>query len=490
MLHAAPELATLVALFAWAATFWNGPLINDVGWQLWIGRQLNEGARLYVDILELNPPLWFWFGALIQRLAAATGIGGSQLLTLALAFCAAGAVFLCRPLLQYRRERMAAAAAIVLTLFLSSPFALGQREQLTAITILPYLALIAARSEGRRVDAPLAVAVAVALFAASGLALKHYFALVPLALEAWLWWRTKRWRLRPELAALAIAATSYAASIVLLTPAYLTTIVPLLRTAYGDFDQPLAVQMLQPAVPAALLAAIMVLRGAARPAMASVALVAAAAFAGAYFIQAKAFAYHTVPLLSVALLALFAGLSSREGRLPWRDTVLAPLALASAAAIPLTADRPRQDHALASATRYLPPGAGITMISSSGVAAWPLVEERGFHWHSRHMMLWMLAPAWSEQKEGAIRPNLQALANEVRREVATEIGCHRPAMVLIDTRWDQLTPEGSVLRHFQGDPIFREGMRHYERAPDSDYLQVFRRRNPARTSAQMCSTRP
>jgi hypothetical protein len=35
------------------------PLTHDVVWQLWIARQLLQGAEIYRDIWEVNPPLWF-----------------------------------------------------------------------------------------------------------------------------------------------------------------------------------------------------------------------------------------------------------------------------------------------------------------------------------------------------------------------------------------------------------------------------------------------
>ena len=65
-----PAAVGLAGLLLWAVVFWSGPLVNDVGWQLWIGREMNRGASLYGDILEVNPPLWFWIGAGIERLAA------------------------------------------------------------------------------------------------------------------------------------------------------------------------------------------------------------------------------------------------------------------------------------------------------------------------------------------------------------------------------------------------------------------------------------
>ncbi len=37
-----------------------GTVDPDVAWQLWIAHQVNHGGRLYRDMVEVNPPLWFW----------------------------------------------------------------------------------------------------------------------------------------------------------------------------------------------------------------------------------------------------------------------------------------------------------------------------------------------------------------------------------------------------------------------------------------------
>src|SRR5690349_22958631 len=43
---------------------------SDVAWQLWIAGRLHAGAHLYRDIIEVNPPLWFWMAIPVERLAA------------------------------------------------------------------------------------------------------------------------------------------------------------------------------------------------------------------------------------------------------------------------------------------------------------------------------------------------------------------------------------------------------------------------------------
>jgi hypothetical protein len=56
----------------------------DVAWQLWIGHQLRHGARLYIDIIETNPPLWFWMAMPVDWLADRLGTGANTVLVSAM----------------------------------------------------------------------------------------------------------------------------------------------------------------------------------------------------------------------------------------------------------------------------------------------------------------------------------------------------------------------------------------------------------------------
>ena len=106
-----PAAIGLAGLLLWAAVFWTGPLVNDVAWQLWIGRAMNGGASLYGDILEVNPPLWFWIGAGIERLGSATGLAGERWLALAFLAYAALSLLLTLRLIEERRGQRASAKA-------------------------------------------------------------------------------------------------------------------------------------------------------------------------------------------------------------------------------------------------------------------------------------------------------------------------------------------------------------------------------------------
>src|SRR5687768_10922277 len=53
------------------------PPTNDAAWQIWIGRRLAGGARLYRDIVEINPPLWFWLAVPIVKASEVLGVSAA-----------------------------------------------------------------------------------------------------------------------------------------------------------------------------------------------------------------------------------------------------------------------------------------------------------------------------------------------------------------------------------------------------------------------------
>ena len=471
------EVLGLAAIALWAVVFWSGPLINDAGWQLWVGRQINGGARLYVDIMEVNPPLWFWIAAVVQRMSALTGIAGQQLLVLLFAAAAGVTVALCSRIVEDRRERALLYAGVAAALFVTSPYAHLQREQFVFIVTIPYVALIARRASGAAVSPGLAIATA--LFAATGLALKHYFALVPIALELWLIWKSRQVRVRPELVALGGAALLYAAAIALATPEYLTAMVPLIRLAYGGYDPPLFDNLNQPALLAAAFAIIAVVACRRNGSWLAEGLaLATGAFAISYLIQSKGFHYQAVPALGMAIVAVLVAFGV-FGRAALRQggAVAALLALATSVAVPVAAGAPRDDHAAARAAADLPRGSTIFALTANGVTVWPLVEEKGLNWPSRHMTLWMLLAVWFNGQDGH-SDGLVRLGQQVRFEAAEDIACSQPEMVLVDRHYDQFAPERDVLRFFMEEPRFAQAMRGYAEVEPVEYLRVFRRVGP------------
>lgn len=329
-----------------AAPFYLSMRLNhDSAWAVWVGRQMLGGRNLYSDIIEVNPPLWFWMTAVI---------GGALVPFFLLGIAASIGL-----LLKLRAERGLLAGFLIGTLLL--PWGnFTQREHFTLIATVPYVLLLHRRGQGERIDSGLALAVGA--FAAFGFALKPHFALVPLALELWL--RNPK---RPELAALIGAGSLYLVAALIFEPDFFTRSLPLSYLAYESFGRVAWQFALLPVLAPFLFAPFLK-----KPPPAF--LIAALAFLLAFLAQGKGFAYQMIPALG--MLTISALMSERKG-------VGASIAFM---AVILNA-RPYTPSPYGLGD--VPPGSSVAVLSRAPRLTWPFVEERHLIYTQPYMCLWM-----------------------------------------------------------------------------------------------------
>ena len=414
-----PEaLAIAIALIA-GSLLPPAPLGPDVSWQLWVAHQLRHGVRLYVDIIEPNPPLWFWMAIPVDWLAEATGMSSGRWLVIALTFVAAASLVATGRLLAHMADAPRAAllgyAAIVI---LWMPLAnIGEREQLVLIASLPYAALAGRRSRG--IAVPRMGAIGLGIGAGLGFALKHYFLLAPMVLELWLISRLgRRYRpWRPEVLAMAALGAAYATAIAVVTPPYLSSTVPMLRLLYGATGIP---QTLQPAqiawilTAAALLYRPRLLRDGEAP-FATATGIAAIGFALAWAIQHKGWGYHAIATTGCLSIALAMLLAERWREVPAAMRSIGPALLLLPIWIGLH-DGPYVDPYppyTAWATAGLSRGSSIAFVGSDPALAWPLTPDRGFRYPSRHSGFWMLR-AVAQHEAGDHDPRVAGIRPQAR----------------------------------------------------------------------------
>lgn len=491
-----PELCAGLALVAAWFLISATPLHHDVVWQLWIGRQMVAGENLYSDILEVNPPLWFWIGRLIVAAGTQLDISTGPLLV-AFFVVAAGLAMTLSSAVEGRRpsrERGVTYTAVLATLIIMPLPDFGQREHFVLIATIPYCALIARRMEG--VVVPTRLAMTVGIFAALGFALKHYFALVPLVLECLLIaFRGRTWRpWRPELVSLLVLAGLYVAAIVQFERDFISNMVPLVQLAYGGYDRPIAQILAQPLISAVLLASCgFMLWGRPRSAFALTALTAAGAFTLAFLLQHKGWRYHAVPALGLIVLAIAAELQHRWPFGPSTASEKAGLASLGAAvfvsfAPTLAGGAYDNEHRAATqaALADAVPGDTVLALSANASTVWPMIEEKGLVWPSRHFTYWMLpAIAWSE-RNGQSDATMEALKARVLSDAALEIACSRPALILVDTHRGSYSIAGSGFdtRAFFGrHPVVAAALDQYRPLGRQGRLEVFGRPRELRLPA-------
>lgn len=463
-----PEAGVLTGVVGAYLLLRNIPVSHDVVWQMWIARQLLGGAALYVDILELNPPLWFWMAVPVEWTAQAFGIPPTQAIVAAVFSMIGAALFLLAVLLADKppltRAMLLASALLALVLLPLAHFA--QREHLSLIGAVAYLALIARRIDGREID--WRAAATTGLIGGLGFALKHYFVLVPILLELWLLHAQRRkWvPLRPETLVLSVGAICYAAAVLLFAPAFFTTMVPMVNAAYDGYEVPLLTQIAKPFVSIWVftLVVLWLQRGQASS-LTVASIIAAAAFCAAYFMQGKGWPYHALPVSALLFFATATLLPNYR----WTDMrvaasallivcLLAPVCVGVASGLYRNPAEARVSELL----RDSKPGTVAVALTGSPSRMWPMVENAGLVWPSRHYAFWMTYALFAEEKQnGMLSPELAAMADTVRRQTVEDLACNPPEIILVDDFSPSRYPGFDMLRFFRENEDFKSLFSHY-----------------------------
>ncbi|WP_289040346.1 GtrA family protein [uncultured Aliiroseovarius sp.] len=292
--------------------YWNWPVNHDTAWYLVATRKMLDGARLYVDIVEVNPPLNFYLTVPALWLADALHISDTngQYLAVALLYLVSmvwsGAVL--RRVTDLSPVRYYAFFIFMAIIYiLGAGSEIAQREHLLVLFLSPWL--IGNLSADKRTPS-----LASSVFAAIGICIKPFFLLFPLTFLARDIWRNRSIApiIYPRYLAMLFVGVFYVAFVMTRHPEYLGDIAPMAVDVYGAFKKPMSEVLLDQLVPMTLgLLAMSVLLF--QP-NANANLFALAAFAGliSYFAQSTAFHYHLIPFLCYALLAaVMALLTSR-----------------------------------------------------------------------------------------------------------------------------------------------------------------------------------
>lgn len=442
------------------------PVDSDVAWQLWIAERIHAGAHLYRDIIEMNPPLWFWMAVPVERAAALLHIPIQAMLIASVGALAASALAAANLLLGHidapRRTLLLAYAALTMT---AMPWThTGQREQLLLIGTIPYAGLIAARRE--RVAVNGLVAFLIGAGAAFGFALKHYFLIAPLLLELWLAaGQRRKWRpVRPETLAIAAVGAGYLACLLVFATEFFTSIVPLIRLAYGVFGPAAPWIMVGPF--AALALVTLAVCGTQHPLLrrapfSAALVICAIAYAVAYFIQLKGWSYHAIPMLGCASLAL-ASLLAEADDLPRPLGILAPALLA----LPLLLAADDEMHPalpnsdLLGAIAGTHKGETVAFIATEPAFAWSISLQNGYRFPSRYMGFWMMSAIARNKALGSPDPHVTALGRAIVSQTVDDFRCAPPKRMII-ARPRPGERSFDILPYFLRDPDFAALLSHY-----------------------------
>ena len=442
-----PWLA-LAVLFAVAVTLRHVlPANTDVSWLLTVAERVLDGQRLYVDVIETNPPMAVLTYAPGVAIGRALGIPAEMVidgLVFVAIFASLGiAAWILKdfPLPNGLSGWLLAWLAFVILAVLPTKV-FGQREHIAVVELLPALALYAIRMTGRTPPWPAIMAAGIG--AGLALSFKPHFAIGILCGLAALAIHARSWRilLGPENFMAAAIVGAYALCIIAFYPEFLSLIAPLVRDIYIMVGSSPLEMITAPAIPiwAALVFSAIVLRSGRIDATLLLLLATSFGFAIAFMVQRKGWPYHSYPMIAFAMLGLGYALVMRR---PF-DRALGMFAAATLVIAFVQSilwfnwsfDKAFDARPLWTSVARLGPHPKILAITAEPGLGLPLTRALEGTWVSRQQGLWVAAylrsmrsnPALSARQNAA----LDQYAARERAMLIEDIAKNAPTVVLVD----------------------------------------------------------
>jgi hypothetical protein len=420
---------------------------TDVSWLLTVGERVLDGQRLYVDVLETNPPmavLVYIPGIVIARafgLPAEVVTDGLVFAAIFVSLAIVARILKNSSVLDGAQGRLLAPVAFALLAVLPMQ-AFGQREHIAIIELLPILAVFAVRMKGR-VPSPW-LAVIAGCGAAFAVSFKPHFAIAILCAAGCLAIYSRSWKavLAPENLVAAGIALLYAASIFAFFPEFITVVAPLVRDVYIPAGVSFQLLLERPAFPIwalAMLATIVLQRHRRFDAITLLLLTTSLGFAAVFILQRKGWPYHSYPMIALAMLALGHALASNMPRSALdragRAVGLVLFAILFARSM-VWFDSVFDARQLQASIARLGPNPKILAITAEPGLGHPLVRDLDGTWVSRQQGLWVEAYLEYMRQHGIIGPQanpaLVAYAARERAMLIEDIHRIRPSVILVD----------------------------------------------------------
>ena len=224
---------------AWAAVYLLPPANFDSSLILEVSQRWLDGERLYVDLIDVNPPLIFVLNLIPALLAKITGLSGPMLMVLCILTLIAVSIWLSVKVLPAalhngdRIVRMMLPPLILFALLIFPGEMFSQREHLMLVMLFPYALLASARVAN--IPVPTGRRLTIAILAAIGFALKPHFLVIPALIELYVLSRRgfKRWAGGVVPWTMALLMAVYLVAAFVWTPEYFSQVLPLVISTYS-----------------------------------------------------------------------------------------------------------------------------------------------------------------------------------------------------------------------------------------------------------------
>ena len=470
-----------IVLAGCLALIWLASLISavalspaaDIAWRYFIAGGVLEGKTLYRDVIDLNPPLWFWAAIPSVWIGNVLGVGAHvAAMTLAHLSSLIALWMFAKGVdgILSKSERGFALVGFLVAILWLAAADVGQREQSALIASLLWLVLALRRDAHLPVS--LGLAVSIACYSAYGFALKHYFVLIPIAVEVVLALRLgKKWSpFRPETLVLGGLAIGYALLVFFFAHDFLAEIVPVAAISYDAFNAwtgkskwHAIFMIIGPAQFLLVPLVLMIRLRDKRPIILGL-FGLCFLFLMIIVVQMKGFFYHYIALKGVSVLILVLWLG-REAPMAAIDKWLVRLGLVgfffSMIISPLQTvikegATPVSENLL-HLIRSEPPSNQIMILSTVPQNSFLVLAQQGRSFGARHYSMWMVPGLMVQGQNPKAADAAKAQLARVRREYLEDIQCFAPTILI------------SQREQFKGQkPIQTEGMAFLREDPTAD----------------------
>ncbi len=423
-------------------------IVADTSWLITVGERVLSGERLYVDLIEANPPFSVWMYLPAVATARLVGMAPETLVQgYVYLMCMAGlslAALIARRAGFTENAGLFALLPVFFALLILFPGnAFTERDHIGTALLAPLLVLTAWRIDAGAGEQPSwRYAIPAGLAGGVIVLVKPYYALAIFGPALYLAWRRRS--LRPligmEYWSAAGGCAAYLAAVLWMHPEFIREVMPVLSETYLRVGQPFSLLLQQYAAGYALILVLLKLIRPRRPLSPLAAVFALASLAGMAVMihQAKGWPYHAYPAIALGLAAVLCQAARRPVVSALELGGIRMLLLAGAMvvnAFPFMATQ-KPDAALAATIREAGEQPTVALVGTDIAAGHPLTRMVGGDWISAYCSDWL--GAFALNLSDATRANddptaarYEAIATDYAALKLAELQRLRPEILIV-----------------------------------------------------------
>lgn len=459
----------------------------DSLWLMTATERWLSGGTYVQNFVENNPPLILYLTAVpawFAKILSFSNIAAQfiffffiSMVSLALSY------FLLQRLSKSTQLIFLLTTTLVVIHWLLPAHAFGERECLMVALIMPYLLLLALRLQRQKI--PIFLAVFIGFFAMLGFGLKPYFFITLCLIELYRYYVLRNYRawLQPECVTLVISLLLYGVSIFILTPTYITNVLPIALNFYVGFEKSSFIVLtnvsvfLQTPIFIALLLPVIFRKLFNNIHLFWIFYLNLLGFLIVYFWQGKAWYYHLFPVVAFAILVLLCGFGLIRARLlkndVWISVFLAVLfflgpivwlCMVNEQSV-IKGHATTSENALIQAIRETGYHQTVYLFSTTLSILQPIVYADAQS-VSRFPVFWMLPglTACLQDKNAACYSQALKTKQFLLQAVASDFKHNKPSIVMITNKLKPryfMTPSFHWIHFFSENKQFRDEWQHY-----------------------------